>query len=91
MFCRVRPLLGDEITSNEDPTMISHMNFPDDDGKVVELEKLNDANPNEVGSSAYEGIINYVDLLILESHLNELTYKFALSFAAELSSIVYYS
>ena len=52
MFCRVRPLLGDELSSDEDPTVVSHMTFPDDDGKVVELEKLGDANPNEVGSPA---------------------------------------
>ncbi|KAI0232347.1 hypothetical protein LSAT2_017315 [Lamellibrachia satsuma] len=45
VFCRVRPLLGDEISNNEDATTITHMTFPDEDGKVVELEKLNDANP----------------------------------------------
>ena len=44
VFCRVRPLIGDEINNNEGSSAITHINFPDDDGKVVALEKAGDAN-----------------------------------------------
>lgn len=46
MFCRVRPLLDDETLGNNGE--IAHLHFPDDDHKILELEKLADMNPNEV-------------------------------------------
>ncbi|XP_059166584.1 carboxy-terminal kinesin 2-like [Physella acuta] len=45
VFCRVRPLLGDEQLGNNG--IISHMNFPDMDKKMLELEKLSDISVNE--------------------------------------------
>ncbi|XP_067656013.1 carboxy-terminal kinesin 2-like [Haliotis asinina] len=50
VFCRVRPLLGDEILVNDG--VIHHMNFPDLDGRVLELEKLGDASLNESSLAA---------------------------------------
>lgn len=46
VFCRVRPLLNEERLANEG--IIQHMSFPDTDGKVLELDKLAETNPNEV-------------------------------------------
>ena len=47
MFCRVRPLLGDEMMGNDGT--VQHMSFPDEDKhSVLELEKFGDVNPNEV-------------------------------------------
>lgn len=50
VFCRVRPLLGDELLGNDGT--IPHMGFPDTDSKILELEKTSDAALNEVGSIA---------------------------------------
>ncbi|ESP00790.1 hypothetical protein LOTGIDRAFT_140562, partial [Lottia gigantea] len=41
VFCRVRPLLGNETQDNDG--VIGHMTFPDKDGKVLEMEKLGDS------------------------------------------------
>ncbi|KAK3103476.1 hypothetical protein FSP39_019513 [Pinctada imbricata] len=38
VFCRVRPLLGEECLGNDG--IISHMGFPDPDHKVLELQKV---------------------------------------------------
>lgn len=46
MFSRVRPLIGDETVGNGGE--ISHIHFADDDPCTMELERLADANPNEV-------------------------------------------
>ena len=46
MFCRVRPLLGDETLGNDG--IIQHMNFPDPEQQTLELEKSGDATLNEV-------------------------------------------
>ena len=46
MFCRVRPLLGEETLGNDG--IIPHMNFPDPEQKTLELEKNGDATLNEV-------------------------------------------
>ncbi|GFS21501.1 kinesin-like protein [Elysia marginata] len=45
VFCRVRPLLGEEELLKGG--IISHMNFPDQDSKVLELDKLPDISMNE--------------------------------------------
>ncbi|XP_071099275.1 carboxy-terminal kinesin 2-like [Haliotis cracherodii] len=50
VFCRVRPLLGDETIASDG--VIHHMNFPDLDGRVMELEKLGDASLNESSLAA---------------------------------------
>ena len=50
VFCRVRPLLGDELLGNDGT--IPHMGFPDADSKILELEKTSDAALNEVSSIA---------------------------------------
>lgn len=53
VFCRVRPLLGDEAAHGE---TIQHLLFPDDDQKVLEMEKLADGGLNEtVGASRKNG------------------------------------
>ncbi|KAL4236725.1 Kinesin-like protein kifc1 [Mactra antiquata] len=51
VFCRVRPLIGDELYGNDGE--IQHMNFPDEDQKVLELEKLADVSLSEstIGSN----------------------------------------
>ena len=47
VFCRVRPLLGEEVIAHND--VIPHMNFPDaEEQKILEIEKLSEANLNEV-------------------------------------------
>ena len=46
MFCRVRPLVGDELYGSDGE--IHHMNFPDEDQKVLELEKMGDISLSEV-------------------------------------------
>jgi len=45
VFIRVRPLLGSELVGSNG--VISHIQFPDDDHKKLELEKLADISPNE--------------------------------------------
>ncbi|BFZ10060.1 hypothetical protein BsWGS_13099 [Bradybaena similaris] len=45
VFCRVRPLLAEEQFGNGG--VISHMNFPDMDLKILELDKLSDISVNE--------------------------------------------
>ena len=50
VFCRVRPLLGDECAHGEE---IHHLNFPDDDGKILEMDKVADVSLNEVGPSLF--------------------------------------
>lgn len=45
VFCRVRPLLGEETLGNDG--IIPHMNFPDPEQKTLELEKNGDATLNE--------------------------------------------
>ncbi|XP_070199644.1 carboxy-terminal kinesin 2-like isoform X2 [Littorina saxatilis] len=45
VFCRVRPLLGPELVHTDG--VISHINFPDPDGKVLELDKLTEMSMNE--------------------------------------------
>ncbi|CAG5121553.1 unnamed protein product, partial [Candidula unifasciata] len=45
VFCRVRPLLAEEQFGNGG--VISHMNFPDMDMKILELDKLSDISVNE--------------------------------------------
>lgn len=45
VFCRVRPLLGDECLYNNSD--IQHMNFPDPDHKILELDKCGDVSMNE--------------------------------------------
>ncbi|KAK6190079.1 hypothetical protein SNE40_002016 [Patella caerulea] len=59
VFCRVRPLLGKETIGNDG--IITHMNFPDTDGKILEMDKIGDATLNEStllnstrGASKYE-------------------------------------
>ena len=46
VFCRVRPLLGEELFGNTGE--IQHMCFSDKDQKVIELEKLAEASLSEV-------------------------------------------
>ena len=46
VFCRVRPLLGDELLGNNGE--IHHMNFPDEEEKILELERLADVSLSEV-------------------------------------------
>ena len=47
VFCRVRPLLGDECLGNDG--IISHMEFPDQDQKILEVQKVSgDVTLNEV-------------------------------------------
>lgn len=45
VFCRVRPLLGEELLGSDGT--INHMAFPDADSKMLELEKMSDAGLNE--------------------------------------------
>lgn len=52
VFCRVRPLLGDETLGNDG--IIPHMNFPDHEQKTLELDKTGDATLNEVRSTTTE-------------------------------------
>lgn len=46
VFCRVRPLLGEELAHSDG--VIHHMNFPDLDGRVMELDRLTEMSMNEV-------------------------------------------
>ncbi|KAK3596665.1 hypothetical protein CHS0354_038897 [Potamilus streckersoni] len=50
VFCRVRPLIGDETLGNDGT--LQHMNFPDLEGKILELEKIGDVSLNESTISA---------------------------------------
>jgi hypothetical protein len=47
VFCRVRPLLGEERLSTDG--VINHINFPDAEGKVIELDRMAEMSMNEVG------------------------------------------
>ena len=44
----MRPLLGEELVHSDG--VIHHMNFPDPDGKVMELDRLTEMSMNEVCS-----------------------------------------
>ena len=46
VFCRVRPLLGEERLGNDG--IIPHINFPDQDNKTIQLDKLTEMSINEV-------------------------------------------
>ena len=46
VFCRVRPLIHEEIHSQNG--VISHINFPDLDSKVLELDQVISNGLNEV-------------------------------------------
>nr|KAG5699218.1 hypothetical protein BaRGS_012739 [Batillaria attramentaria] len=45
VFCRVRPLLGEELTLTDG--VIHHMNFPDPDQRILELDRLSEMSMNE--------------------------------------------
>lgn len=47
MFCRVRPLLGEETLghASDEP---EHMNFLEEDPKVLQLEKVTETGSNDV-------------------------------------------
>ncbi|KAL8593766.1 hypothetical protein ACOMHN_059259 [Nucella lapillus] len=45
VFCRVRPLLGEEVTNSDG--VIHHLNFPDPDNKVLEMDRLTEMSMNE--------------------------------------------
>ena len=47
VFCRVRPLLPDEISSCGSDQSPDHMQFPAD-GATLELEKIASIDPSEV-------------------------------------------
>ena len=49
VFCRVRPLVGDELYGSDGE--IHHMNFPDEDQKILELEKMGDISLSEVSAA----------------------------------------
>ncbi|XP_064634725.1 carboxy-terminal kinesin 2-like [Lineus longissimus] len=53
VFCRVRPLLGEELKDNEDG-VVTHMHFPDD-CKTLEMEKLTGSSLNDTKSSGKNG------------------------------------
>ncbi|XP_055957955.1 kinesin-like protein KIFC1 [Patella vulgata] len=57
VFCRVRPLLGKETIGNDG--IITHMNFPDTDGKILEMDKIGDANLNESTLNSTRGASKY--------------------------------
>ena len=59
VFCRVRPLLGDECLGNDGE--ISHIGFPDDDCRELELEKLSDVGVNEVSLNLMHVVLIRVD------------------------------
>lgn len=44
VFCRVRPLIGDESSVSSE---MNHIHFPDEDHKILELDRLTDNNLNE--------------------------------------------
>jgi len=48
VFCRVRPLIGEELTAGSGE--IGHIDFPDKagDGKILELKKLGEISTSEV-------------------------------------------
>lgn len=46
MFCRIRPLLGEERVDNDGE--ILHIEFPDKDNKMLELKRLDNMSVNEV-------------------------------------------
>ncbi|XP_062591906.1 carboxy-terminal kinesin 2-like [Saccostrea cucullata] len=56
VFCRVRPLLGDELLGNDG--RICHLSFPDKDGKILVLENLSphseDSLTDSKGNNKYE-------------------------------------
>lgn len=45
VFCRVRPLIGEELLGNDGE--IQHMNFPDEEQKTLELERLAECSLSE--------------------------------------------
>jgi hypothetical protein len=47
VFCRVRPLLREERLSTGG--VINHINFPDADGRIIELDRMAEMSMNEVG------------------------------------------
>lgn len=47
MFCRVRPLLSDEVAACGSDQCPDHMTFPGD-GVTLELERLGAIDPSEV-------------------------------------------
>lgn len=57
MFCRVRPLLGEELLGSDGT--INHMAFPDADSKMLELEKMSDAGLNEVNIPGFSCLLSY--------------------------------
>ncbi|KAK6986889.1 carboxy-terminal kinesin 2-like isoform X2 [Biomphalaria glabrata] len=59
VFCRVRPLLGEEQLGNNG--IINHINFPDMDSKIIELDKLADVSVNEsmLSSKTARGVSKY--------------------------------
>ncbi|XP_072172005.1 carboxy-terminal kinesin 2-like [Diadema setosum] len=52
VFCRVRPLLGNECVDGSD---ITHIHFPDVDGKTLVVDKLSDVSLNESTMSTRNG------------------------------------
>ena len=50
MFCRVRPLLGEEALghASDEP---DHMHFPEEDPKVIQFEKVAEMGGNDVSVS----------------------------------------
>lgn len=53
VFCRVRPLIGEEIQSHNG--VISHINFPDLDARILELDHLVNNGLNESLSTSNVG------------------------------------
>ncbi|XP_076471326.1 carboxy-terminal kinesin 2-like [Babylonia areolata] len=45
VFCRVRPLIGEELMTSDGA--IHHLNFPDPDNKVLEMDRLTEMSMNE--------------------------------------------
>ena len=56
VFCRVRPLLGEELIGSDGT--IQHITFPEDNSKVLELEKLAGVCMNESTVSHRKGDSN---------------------------------
>lgn len=52
VFCRVRPLVGEELFGNNGE--IQHMNFPDEGKKTLELERLTEVSLSEVRAEMIE-------------------------------------
>jgi hypothetical protein len=69
VFTRVRPLLGSETIGNSGE--IPHIHFPDSDHCTLEIEKLSDANPNEV--CKYPGVVTIGCLLYHQTSASSLS------------------